>query len=291
MATHTPELPVSPLPGAASQESDPLAQTLALIQPWIDYVPKRQRQLGLFIFLAFLAHVATFFFIRIDTTRAEMRHQPRIHVTMENGQAASSEIQSIDSFWDRLTDPRLFLLPLQPFSTASSDDHSLDFATLNSNIGPSELPVLAQVGDYQFIHQVVSPLEQRVAATLHPQRQPFSYDETPLVLTTKTTWQWDGPLGERQPAGVPELPSPISDTDLSPTELRMAVNADGVVKYVLLEQSCQKPELDQQAILAARKIRFRSSDQTGLLWGRSTIFWHYTAKPREEVVPTPPSAP
>ena len=291
MATHNPEIPASPLPGAASPGPDPLAQTLALLQPWIDYVPKRQRQIGLFIFLALIAHVATFFFIRIDTTRAELRHQPRTHVTMENGPTASSEIQSTDNFWDRLTDPRLFILPLQPFAIASADDHSHDFTVINSNIGPSDFPPLAQAGDFQFIRQVIPPLEQRVTATMQPQRQPFSYDETPPAHSTKTTWQWEGPLAQRGPTGVPELPSPISDADLSPTELRIAVNGSGAVKYVLLEQTSQKPELDQQAILAARKIRFQPSDQPGLLWGRSTVFWHYTAKPREEIVPTPPSAP
>ncbi len=292
MATQTPELPASQPPRIAPlEESDPVAQTLALLQPWIDYVPKRQRRLGLFIFLALMLHVAMFFFIRIDTTHAELRRQARIHVTMENRQTATPEVQSGDAFWDRLTDPRLFILPLQPFPITTSDDHSLDFTIINSNIGPSELPPPAQVENYQFMHQVIPPIEQRVGTTLNPQRQPFSYDDTPVAVATKTTWQWDGPLAQRQPSGIPDLPSPISDTDLNPTELRVALGADGTVQHVLIEQTCQKPELDQQAILAARKIRFLPSDQPGLLWGRITIFWHYAAKPREEVVPTPPSAP
>jgi TonB family protein len=88
---------------------------------------------------------------------------------------------------------------------------------------------------------------------------------------------------------VPDLPSPVSDTDLKQTVLRVAVGPDGTVEHVLLEQPCQQPELDQQAILATRKVRFAAGDQPGLLWGRATIFWHYTAKPREEVVPTPPT--
>jgi TonB family protein len=85
------------------------------------------------------------------------------------------------------------------------------------------------------------------------------------------------------------LASPVSDTDLSPTELRVAVDPSGTVRNVLLEATCQKPELDQQAILAARKVRFRpSSVQPGLDWGRLTIFWHATAPPTPPPpVPTP----
>lgn len=86
MATTTPS---PPLPAATPPESDPVAQTLALLQPWIDYVPQQQRRLGLFIFLALLVHLAAFFFIRIDTTRAELRRQPRTHVTVENASATS----------------------------------------------------------------------------------------------------------------------------------------------------------------------------------------------------------
>ena len=291
MATSTPELPAPSPPGSVVPESDPVAQTLALLQPWIDYVPKHQRRLGLFIFLALVVHVAMFFFIRIDSTRAELRHQARTHVTVENTPAASAEMQPGDDFWDRLTDPRLFLMPRQPFTVAPSETHSLDFTVLTSNIGPSELPAAAQAGNYEFIHQIIPPLEQRVEATLQPRRQPFFYDETPPSIANKTTWQWDGPLTQLQPTGVPDLPSPVSDTDIDPTELRVAVDANGTVQHVFLEQPSQKPELDQQAILAARKIRFQPSDQPGLLWGRITVFWHYAAKPREEVVPTPPSSP
>jgi TonB family protein len=101
----------------------------------------------------------------------------------------------------------------------------------------------------------------------------------------------DPALALRQSAAAPDLPSPVSDTDLNPTELRVAVDAQGTVQHVMLEESCQKPELDQQAILAARKLRFHPAAQLGLAWGRVTIFWHCTAPPREEVVPTPPTPP
>jgi hypothetical protein len=287
---------VNPSPAhPASSASDPVAHTLALLQPWIDYVPQRQRRLGLFIFLALLFHVAAFFFIRIDTTRAEMRHQTRTHVTVEYPQAVSVSGEPGDQFWDRLTDPRIFLLPLNPLASLASDEPPVD---LNSNLGSRELPPPAPPEDYRAARPIVTPLEQRVGEAMRPPRQPFFYDETPAVVAAKTTWQWDGALAERLPVGLPDLPSPISDTDLSPTVLRVAVGSGGAVEHVLVEQSSSgdlgasiAKDLDQQAAVAARKIRFKPSDQPGLLWGRITVFWHYSAKLREEVVPTPLSAP
>jgi len=276
--------------------SDPMAQTLALLQPWIDYVPQQQRRLGLFIFIAFLGYVAAFFFIRIDTTRAEFRHRPRTHVTVEDSQSASLAGQPVDSLWDRLADPRLFLFPQQPLA-GLADAPSLDLDTLNGDIGSRELPPAAQPTDFKFIRPVVPSLAEQVGETMHPPRQPFTYQETPLHMATKTTWVWDAALAARHPISVPDLPSPVSDTDLNPTQLMIAVNPAGTVEHALVEQSSGNlgasvaKDLDQQAVLAARKIRFRFTDQPGLVWGRLTVYWYYSAKPVEEVVPTPPSGP
>jgi hypothetical protein len=151
--------------------------------------------------------------------------------------------------------------------------------------------------DYRAARPAIAPLEQRVGEAMRPPRQPFAYDETQPVVATKTMWQWDDALGQRQPTALPNLPSPISDTDLGPTHLRVAVGPDGAVEHVMVEQSSGgfgasiAKDLDQQAALAAGKIRFKPTDQPGLVWGRLTVFWRYSAKPREEVLPTPPSAP
>ena len=285
MANASPQTP--PVPA-----SDPVAQTLALLQPWIDYVPQQQRRLGIFIFVALLIHLATFFFIRIDTTRAELRHQTRTHVTVEYPQAIAVNGEPGDDFFDRLTDPRIFLLPLNPLASLASDEPPLD---LDSNLGSRELPPPAAPEDYRAAQPISASLDQRVLEAMRPPRQPFFYDETPPAIAARTTWQWYGILAGRQPAGVPDLPSPISDTDLSPTVLSVGVGSSGAVEHVLVEQSCgdqgaaSGTDLDQQAVLAARKIRFKPADKPGLAWGRVTVFWRYSAKPREEVVPTPPS--
>jgi TonB family protein len=286
MANPSPEHP-------AVSASDPVAQTLALLQPWIDYVPRQQRRLGLFIFFALLVHLAAFFFIRIDTTVAELRHQTRTYVSVEYPQAIAANGEPANEFWDRLTDPRLFLLPLNPLASLASDEPPLD---LNTNLGSNELPPPAPPEDYRAARPVVTPLDQQVKEAMRPPRQPFFYDETPPAIAAQTIWQWDGALAERQPTGLPDLPSPISDTDLSPTVLSVAVGPGGAVEHVVVEQSCGElgasvaKDLDQQAVLAARKIRFKPTDQPGLWWGRITVFWHYSAKRREVVMPTPPSA-
>jgi TonB family protein len=269
-------------PGPGSSDApDPVAQTLALLQPWIDFVPPRQRRLGLFIVVALLAHLAVFFVVQIDATRPEFQHQGRIHVAMESPGASSAGIAS-DAMLDRLADPRLFLLPVFPAAASLPAELPPD---VTSNLGPAEWPAPAPAPAYSLVRaQAPTPSEQAAAAMLPP-RQPFSYAGAPAPPAPATGWQWDAVLAGRQPAGMAALASPVSDTDLSPTELRVAVDSSGAVRNVLLESTCQKPEFDQQAILAARKVRFHASGRPGLDWGRLTVFWRTTAPP----TPPPPT--
>ncbi|MCE0523047.1 MAG: energy transducer TonB [Methylacidiphilales bacterium] len=293
MATQTPERPAASAPASVPPESDPVAQTLAFIQPWIEFVPPRQRRLGLFIALALLIHILAFFSIRIVTTRAELRHQPRTHVAVDAPPSDSAGAVSPDDFLDRIADPRLFLLPAYTAAGSTRNEAPLDFRFINSDSGTVSPPDPAPPEQYQLTSQAVPPLEQRVSDSMQPPRQTFSYDRTPPAIAATTTWQWEDALNRRQPTGVPSLPSPVSDTDLNPTELRIAINPSGGVEHALVEQSCGngRLDLDQQAILAVRKVRFRPAEQSGLQWGTVTIFWHYAATPREEVVPSTPSGP
>jgi hypothetical protein len=284
MPTAAPEQP--------TQAPDAVTHTLALLRPWIEYVPQQQRRLGIFIFVAVLIHLAAFVFVRIDETRAELRHQARTHITVEPPQAVAVNGAAADNLWDQLTDPRLYILPLHPDLAVTAEQPPL---ALDSNLGSGQLPEPVAPAGYKSASPVATPLEQQVGATMTPPRQPFTYDETKPAVAGKTTWVLDDALASRQPATFPDLPSPTSDSDLSPTQLRVAVAPDGSVDHVMVEEGSGDysasiaKDLDQQAVLAAAKMRFRPTDQPGLVWGRITVFWQYAAKPREDVVPTPPS--
>jgi TonB family protein len=284
----TPAPASTPSPAA----HDPVAQTLALLQPWIEYVPQQQRRLGLFICLALAIHAATFFFLTIDNSVAEMRRQVHTYVSVDPPSIVSGSGATADAYWDQLTDPRLFILPHGPQGDLASEIPTIPIGSPLA-FGVMPQPALPEI--YRATQSAVSPLDQRITLAMAPPRQAFPYDETPPVVAPKTTWQWDDTLTQRHPTGVAPLPSPVSDTDLSPTRLRIAVDPSGEVENVLVEQGSGDrgasigKDLDQQAVLAAKKLRFQPTDQPGRQWGRITIFWKYSAQPREEVVPTPPA--
>ena len=288
--TQTSELPGPALSAPPIQEeAAPLANTLALLRPWINYVPKRQRRIGWFVALALLAHLLVFLFIHIDSTRSQIRRDPRRPVTIENTRLLAPSESSTERFWNRLSDPRLFLFPSSvPASTAAEPDlGSLDTA-LAASPGPQPVPA----PDFNFLPGATGSVAQRAGEALNPDRASFAYAPAPIHPPATTTWGWDAALAQRHPVNLAPLPSPVSDTDLDPTRLRVAVDAQGTIDHVFVDQSCGQPELDQLAVLAAGKARMASDPaQQGDRWGDLSVYWRYTPTPREIVVPTPPTAP
>jgi TonB family protein len=267
---------------------DVVHATLARLHTWIDEVPRPQRRLGKFLVGAALIHVAVFFFILIDNPRPEIRHDIHPEVTLDTT-AAGEPASPDNAFWDEMTDPRLYILPQSSESTRILWVDPL--SAIHVHAQPVAMPSPAEIASFPFLNQPLPSLNERVTDALQPARQPFTYLENPPPIARATTWQWGDILAARSPAGVPQLPSPVSDMEINPTRLRVAVTPEGTVSDVVLDQSSQKPELDQQAIYAVQKTRFQPVNQPGIAWGMVTIAWYYTPKPQEVVPPPAPLAP
>ncbi len=287
--------PAPPAPqGGHTLLSQPLTglHPMALLEPWINFVPQQQRRLGLFICLALAIHASICLFLVVDTAVAQMRHEPHLYVSLDYPRALAVSGEGPDQFWDQLTDPRVFLLPRN-----STADLTGGLPTLMPSTAAASdaMPQPAPPETYREAQPAVSPLERQVAEAMNPPRQTFVYDESSASMARQTTWQWDDTLAQRHPVGTINLPTLVSDSNLTPTRLRIAVAPDGHVEHAMLEpisDDLSTPvdaAVAEQAVEAAQKMRFDPTDTPGLQWGRITIFWNYAAKPREEVVPTPPA--
>jgi TonB family protein len=267
---------------------DVVHHTLARLHTWIDEVPQPKRRLGKFIVAAAALHLAAFFFILIDNTRPELTHQIRTSVIFDDATAGATGAPR-NAYWDRMTDPRLYLLPESEGSQPPPIALPLDPGPLQLQSVP--LPSPAEVGNCPLLSQPLPTLTERVEDALRPSRQPFTYQEKPTPIATTTVWQWGDALAGRAPASPPALPAPVSDTEINPTRLRVAVAPDGTVSDVLLDESSKDPGLDQQATLAALKLRFQPTDAPGTVWGMVTVAWYYTPKPKAVAPPSAPLAP
>jgi len=291
--TDSPATPPAP-PGGHHLLSQPLAELhpMALLEPWINFVPQQQRRLGLFICLALALHAAVCLFLLIDLAAPQLHHEPHLYVSLDYPRAGAVSGESPGQFWDQLTDPRVFLVP-----RSSIADQAAELPPLLPGTSPDSgaMPAPAPPETYRAAHPAASPLDRQVAEAMNPPRQAFAYDQAPAPIVRQTTWQWDGTLAPRHPSGAARLPTLESDSNLTPTRLRVAVDPTGNVEHVLLEPISDdlstpvEADLAAQAAEAAQHLRFDPVATPGLQWGRVTIFWNYAPKPREEVVPTPPA--
>lgn len=270
-----------------------------LLMPWFHYVSVTHRRLFLFLAAAFLFHLFLLGFIRIDTTRQPTARPLRPIATLEISQDTHLPQPLRTEDWDELSDPRIFLAPPAALTSGASTSFLNDLTAPAPVTTSGPLPLAAEPG-FELLHPTLDALSSRLQKTLQPARAPFTYQVPPLQMSTQSTWQWNETLAARAPLTTPELPSPVSNTPLTPTQVRLAVDETGTVRYALLEQSCGKPELDQQALSAAQKIRFQplppeltlpsaSPDSARLAWGTATLFWYSIPTPQEQVLPTPPT--
>jgi hypothetical protein len=86
----------------------------------------------------------------------------------------------------------------------------------------------------------------------------------------------EGALENRQILEQPNLPTPKVDAALRATRVRVAVTADGRVRYAVLERSCGNGSVDAQALELSRRLRFdavSAADPLALTWGMLRFLW------------------
>jgi len=85
-----------------------------------------------------------------------------------------------------------------------------------------------------------------------------------------------GALEDRVVVRAPPLPVLSSPSPLPPTQIRVAVGADGLVHYALMDHSCGDDAVDAQALALAQQTRFEAEHDTSgtaLTWGLLRFLW------------------
>ena len=226
-------------------------------------------------------HVAAFFFISIDNTLPELRHGVRTEVTLDNAAGGTAEAPE-EAYFDMLNDPRLYVLP-QP-SAAFAGARPIRSRPIE--LHPVAMPAPAEIGSFPFLNQPLPTLAQRVeqsAAAGAPAVSPTRKTRRPSPISPPGSGARRWPTA--RPLGCPPCRRRFPTRRSRPPGCASRIAPDGTVSDVMLDQSSQQPDLDQQAILAARKVRFQPTDQPGLAWGEVTIAWYYTPKPQEVAPP------
>jgi TonB family protein len=167
----------------------------------------------------------------------------------------------------------------EPTATYRPPEPPVELAFLGAGEPTSLEPLLKEPSLDDTVKASVEKLsvEPEEATEFPPVERQTAVNRTVIELTAG--------LEQRILADYPQLPTIASETPLRPTRLRMAVSADGTVRYEMLERSCGNESVDRQALDIARQFRFEPQEGTsvmGLTWGVARFVWATTAPAADE---------
>jgi TonB family protein len=125
------------------------------------------------------------------------------------------------------------------------------------------------------------PVDVAVLATAEP---PPAFSEEPNdqevpgspLSINQSVFRALSALEDRSVVYAPPLPTIKGLAQLTPTQVRVGVDAGGLVLYALLDRSSGDDTVDAQALELARQFRFEAEDDSGpssLTWGVLRFLW------------------
>jgi TonB family protein len=124
------------------------------------------------------------------------------------------------------------------------------------------------------LSDVVQSATQKLAP--QPEEEPEEEPSESPVAVNQSVFRITGTLETRPIVRAPHVPNISSEVPLRPTRVRVAVAADGVVRYAVLERSCGSEAVDAQALELTKQIRFEpwgAVDSQPLTWGVVRFLW------------------
>jgi len=249
-----------------------------------------ERHILLFILVgAILGYGGAMLLLRLrkNVRRAAAYHQPMVRWMSPDPDGKVKEIHYVIA---DLLDPSLMSLPSahgfsrqlwqrQAPATRRDFEPRTELALLNAETAFVFQALLEQPS----LADVVQSSAEKASAESEEAAETES--SSPTTAMNHTVLKVVASIGDRPILQMPELPAITSDTPVRPTRVRVAVAADGTVRYAVLDHSSGSGDAavqaDAQALELAHKIRFapeNAADARTLTWGVVRFIWA-TASP------------
>ena len=220
-----------------------------------------ERQIMALIMVAcFVAFAGAFMYVGMRK-KAQAPDFPQQPVVRYMPQPTASSVSKIEYVLADLLDPSLMTLPsAHGFSQSLWQRRApATRPVLEADTQPMFLglqretnfsPLLDQVslGDVLKTSVEKSPAESEEQTEIEQDELPKPLDHSALDTP--------GPLEGRRILAEPDLPIIVGDSPPRPTRVRVAVAADGTIRYAVMERSSGSDVVDSQAVGLANRIRF-----------------------------------
>jgi hypothetical protein len=240
-----------------------------------------QGQLMLWILIgSLLAVVSMLVFFRVTGVRRVSVTRETTHIEWMPA-ASASQLHTNDERYiiADLNDPSLMSLPSAHGFSRAVWRRKIEAAqrSLGWNEQPSYLDVTFPGTPASLLEPV--PLDAAVlsAAEKNPAQSEESDEQAPEapVMVNVSVFRVLGPIEDRGVMHAPELPVLSSSVPVRPTQVRVGVDPDGLVRYALIDRSYGNEIVDAQSVLLARQFRFEATQSSDpiLTWGIVRFLW------------------
>jgi hypothetical protein len=239
---------------------------------------KKSKRLAFIFWIICALHIVPFLYLKIIYPRDRIAPKSSPKVILWTPETAPSTVQTRMKFVQTFRDPSLLMLP-EPYKINEigappssrllqlepSPSRLLSISTLISNIDGSP-----------------EVLSERANAALTP--RPRRFLAIPSIHKASKIHQtgviFAPSIQDRLTAPYPSLPR-VSAQILNqtlPTQIRLAIDAQGMIRHALIVMSSGSDALDNQALEHIRQFRFTKLSETenqSLTWGEAKFFWAF----------------
>ena len=196
---------------------------------------------------------------------------------MPAGQLATNDERYVIA---EVNDPSLMSLP-SPHGFSSEVWERKSEAT-QRDLGWNEEPAYLEPTAPDALRSLLEPALLSAAVLSAAEKNTAQPEESdaemiqPPVTVNESVFHVLGALANRGVMRTPELPVLNSPAPLRPSQVRIGVGTEGLVRYALLDRSCGTESVDAQAVVLAQQIRFEAeqgSEPSALAWGIVRFLW------------------
>ncbi len=252
---------------------------------------KKSRRFAFILSVICALHVVPFLYLKITYPRDRVAPKSSPKIILWTPETTPSSVQTQMRFIQTFRDPSLLMLP-EPYQIKYTGETP---SPRLLKLEPSPNRLLSMNTSISNINGAPEVLSERANAALNPRPRRF-ITISPMQHTFKTQETgviFASSIRDRVKTPYPSIP-PVSAQILNqtlPTQIRLAIDAQGIIRHALIVMSSGSDDLDKQALQHIRQFKFTKLSETQnqpLTWGEVKFFWAFDSSQQATGLPSDP---
>jgi hypothetical protein len=250
---------------------------------------KKGERYALVFWLVCLSHALPFLYLKITYPRDRIVPKPSPKIILWTAETTLSSVQAQMDFIQTFRDPSVLMLP-EPYQIGEAGGMP---SSRLLKLEPTPNPLVSANSMIPGIKGASETLSERANAALNPRLRRFI---APSSIQFSSVGNHSGvifaaSINDRLIKPSPSIP-PVKAQILnqtSPTQIRLAIDARGLVRHALVVMSSGSDALDKLALEHIRAFKFSElpeAENSKLTWGEAKFFWVFESSQQDAALPS-----